>query len=65
MIICICENVSDRALEREIDAGARTVREIRKACGAGGNCGSCVCDLKKMLARVRDEPDVVLPAAAK
>ena len=37
MIICICENVSDRAIKREIEAGARTVHQVRKRCGASAN----------------------------
>ena len=52
MIICICEAVSERRLRAEIRGGARTLRALRKSCGAGGTCGSCVCDLTQIL---RDE----------
>ena len=68
MIVCICENVNTRQLHEEIADGARTVRDLRDRCGAGGNCGNCICDLKTILALV--QPDdmvapVVLPLAAK
>ena len=65
MILCLCENISDRVIRREIDDGARTVREVRERCGAGGNCGSCVCDVKRMLQSTRERADMVLPVAAK
>ena len=41
-LICTCFFVSERAIEREIATrGLRTVREVTRACNAGGGCGSC------------------------
>lgn len=41
-LICTCFFVSDRTIEREIQAqGLTTVEEVTKACNAGGGCGSC------------------------
>jgi NifU-like protein len=41
-LICTCFFVSERAIEREIQArGLTTVAEVTKACNAGGGCGSC------------------------
>ena len=41
-LICTCFFVSERIIEREIQAGSlTTVAEVTKACNAGGGCGSC------------------------
>lgn len=41
-LICTCFGVSERTIEREIRARSlRDVREVTRACNAGGGCGSC------------------------
>lgn len=41
-LICTCFFVSERTIEREIQArGLTTVAEVTRACNAGGGCGSC------------------------
>ncbi len=41
-LICTCFFVSERTIEREIQAhNLTTVAEVTKACNAGGGCGSC------------------------
>jgi NifU-like protein len=41
-LICTCFFVSEQTIEREIKLGQlTTVREVTKACNAGGGCGSC------------------------
>lgn len=41
-LICTCFFVSERTIEREIQArGLITVAEVTTACNAGGGCGSC------------------------
>ena len=49
MIICSCEAVNHRVIEREIDAGAGTVRELGRRCGAGTDCGGCGRKLAEMI----------------
>lgn len=41
MIVCLCRGVSDRTVRALIVAGARTPGEVKKACGAGTDCGKC------------------------
>jgi assimilatory nitrate reductase electron transfer subunit len=41
MIVCLCRNVSDRAVARAVDRGARTVADVACATGAGTGCGCC------------------------
>lgn len=60
MLVCLCKSVSYRAVGESIAAGARSVAEIGLDTGAGTDCGSCVCALRKLLAaidpgRVREE----------
>ena len=41
VIVCHCEVVSDRAINRHCDQGAVTADDIAERCGAGARCGSC------------------------
>lgn len=50
MIICICRGKNERDVNRAIDHGATTVRDLQR-CGIGDQCGSCHSDLRGMLAR--------------
>ncbi len=49
MIVCVCEGVSDREIRAAIQGGSRTVKDLGRACGAGGDCGRCGLMLKQML----------------
>jgi bacterioferritin-associated ferredoxin len=49
MIICLCEGVSEREVNQAIKEGARSIRDIRRACGAGGGCGGCHDQLLELL----------------
>jgi len=53
MITCLCRGVSDEAIRTVIARGARSVAEIHKACGAGGDCGACVVLLTGMVEQAR------------
>ena len=59
MIVCLCEGLNDKQLRATIREGADSVRAVRKACGAGGHCGSCVCDIRELLAETREDDDPV------
>ncbi|HEY7434741.1 MAG TPA: (2Fe-2S)-binding protein, partial [Methylomirabilota bacterium] len=54
MILCLCRGVSDRTVEAVIAGGARTVAQIERACGAGGDCGACRDLLDALVERARD-----------
>jgi bacterioferritin-associated ferredoxin len=56
MIACLCYGVSDAAIRAIIARGARTVSEIRQACGAGGDCGSCCSMLATLVAQAERPP---------
>ena len=41
MIVCICHNVSDKAIRAAVDAGASSLQEIRAQLNVGSCCGKC------------------------
>jgi bacterioferritin-associated ferredoxin len=41
MIVCLCRGVSERHIEATVAAGARTVGDVSRVCGAGSDCGAC------------------------
>ncbi len=53
MIVCLCTNVSERELVETITAGASTVKEVGRRCGAGTGCGACKPLIRECLARCR------------
>lgn len=50
MIVCLCNGVSDRALDDCIDAGATSVDDVGLMSGAGLGCGACRCTIEDRLA---------------
>ncbi|MBA2320318.1 MAG: (2Fe-2S)-binding protein [Deltaproteobacteria bacterium] len=36
-------------LEKAVETGARSVKELARVTGAGTVCGNCRCDLKQLL----------------
>ena len=53
VIICICRAVSDRTVRAAASAGARTVADVGRACGAGTGCGACRGQVAALLEDVR------------
>ena len=51
LIVCVCKALRDRELERELDAGVRSVAELARRTGAGSGCGMCVSTLKEKVER--------------
>ncbi len=52
-VVCACFGVGMTAIREAIGAGANGVAEIGRALGAGTNCGSCLPELKRIMARER------------
>lgn len=50
VIVCHCKGVSSRTIEAEILAGADSVAEVGRRCGAGTGCGGCVPLIETLLA---------------
>jgi bacterioferritin-associated ferredoxin len=54
MFVCLCNGVTSQTIQEVIDAGARTNKDVTKACSAGSECGRCVHTIRVMLARAQD-----------
>ncbi|MEM9465443.1 MAG: (2Fe-2S)-binding protein [Actinomycetota bacterium] len=51
MIVCHCFVVNDRRIaELASEFGAPTIADIRAACGASSDCGSCAATIRQILA---------------
>ena len=49
MIVCVCQGVCDRTIERLLLLGADTVEALASRCGAGTDCGACQPFLTEMI----------------
>ena len=49
MVLCICQAVTDRDVDAAIQAGARSLDELERRCGAGTDCGACREELEERL----------------
>lgn len=41
MIVCLCANVSDRAIAQAVQGGSQSVEDIAMQTGACSGCGQC------------------------
>ena len=49
MIVCICNNISDRKIRHAVDSGMATMSELRAQLGVGTCCGKCHSCAKQVL----------------
>ena len=59
MYACICHAVTAAEVEAQIADGARSVKAVRRATGAGASCGSCVKRLSCLLAAAAPAEEAV------
>jgi bacterioferritin-associated ferredoxin len=55
MIVCVCHNVSDRAIRAAMDAGATSLSEIREQLNVGACCGKCLPSAKALVSEHHEE----------
>ncbi len=67
MIVCICNNVSERQIRHAVhEHGARTLRDLRGQLGVAGQCGRCADCARAVLSQacaMRSAPCAAAPAA--
>lgn len=49
MIVCVCNNISDREIRQAVDLGITTMAELRDDLGVATCCGKCGSCAKKVL----------------
>ena len=59
-IVCVCFQVGATRIAAAAGAGCRTVEKIGARLGAGTNCGSCVPEIRRLIAASEPAP---VPAA--
>ena len=64
MIICICNNVSERDIHNAVRDGITTINGLRDELGVSACCGKCRSCAKKVLNEVQGEQQGMLSAFA-
>ncbi|HEY1043122.1 MAG TPA: (2Fe-2S)-binding protein [Telluria sp.] len=49
MIVCVCNNISDREIRQAADLGLNSMGELRRDLGVGTCCGKCVSCARQVL----------------
>lgn len=49
MIVCVCNNISDREIRQAIDLGITSMAELRRDLGIATCCGKCAPCAKEVL----------------
>lgn len=49
MIVCVCNNISDREIRQAVDLGISSIAELREELGVGTMCGKCVSYAREVL----------------
>ncbi|MEL6447964.1 MAG: (2Fe-2S)-binding protein [Pseudomonadota bacterium] len=67
MYVCICQAITDRQIERAVDAGIDSVEGLRDTLGVASCCGSCMTTAEEILAerkanRALPSPQIYRPA---
>lgn len=49
MIVCVCNNISDREIRQAVDLGLSTMAELREDLGVATCCGKCASYAEQVL----------------
>jgi bacterioferritin-associated ferredoxin len=49
MVVCLCKGVSDKTIRWHVQNGQKSLRDVMRACNAGSDCGSCVCQVRALI----------------
>jgi bacterioferritin-associated ferredoxin len=63
MYVCVCNAVTDRQIRQAIDAGARSMRDLRQQLGVCSDCGKCGPCARELLTEAKRpaEPAFAVP----
>ena len=55
MYVCVCNAVSDRQIRKEVNNGARSMRDLHQRLGVASTCGRCApCAREHLMACVHE-----------
>ena len=49
MIVCLCNNISDKDIKTELNSGSNSLCELKHALGVTNHCGACECEVKELI----------------
>jgi bacterioferritin-associated ferredoxin len=49
MIVCVCNNISDREIRQAVDLGLSSMAELSRDLGVGTCCGKCTSCARQVL----------------
>jgi bacterioferritin-associated ferredoxin len=49
MIVCVCNNISDREIRQAVELGISSMAELYRELGVGTCCGKCVSYAREVL----------------
>ena len=55
--VCLCRAVTSGTIAEVVESGARTVRQVSEACGAGTDCTKCTRTIRVLIATHAPGPD--------
>ncbi|WP_395823415.1 bacterioferritin-associated ferredoxin [Collimonas sp.] len=55
MIVCVCNNVSDRKIRQAVDSGMTSMAQLRENLGVATCCGKCHSCAKSVLRECLDK----------
>ena len=63
MIVCVCRNINEKAVEKAVDSGARKARDVQAFHGCAFNCGTCKPTIDAIIAqKTQDNQSFILAA---
>lgn len=64
MFVCICRAINEKKINRTIDNGAVTAKQVYCALGVKPKCGKCRADIQEMIDNVLRNRLGVIPTVA-
>lgn len=49
MYVCLCNNVTDKAIRQSVRRGASSLSDLRDELGVGSQCGQCQCTAQELI----------------
>ncbi|MEM7027219.1 MAG: (2Fe-2S)-binding protein [Pseudomonadota bacterium] len=55
MYICICNAVTEKEIEKAVDNGCNSLRQLEDQLGVASQCGSCACEAASHLQKTMEK----------